>query len=546
MLEFGAKNIVRTAVSDFNTYTADGSDGTYVLNTSGVRTNNLNYDQNVTAGYLSYTLSLKNGYSFKAGSRYEYTTINAYTKTDSDIKIPSYGIVVPSVNVSKRLKNGKMLKASYNRRIQRPSIRFLNPNRQYGADTVNYTIGNPELDPEYTNNYELAYTTFIKGTSLNISGFVRNTNDAIQSVRSTDEGGVIVTSYSNIGLENAYGASIFANVMVGKLTLNGGGDIYYSVLDNNNPDAALRLKNEGWIMSGRFFGNYDFDKGWGLQFFSFIRGGQINLQGSQSGFYMYSLAVKKDFNEKRGSISLGAENFLQPYLKLQNKVESPGITQITANKMYNMNFRLNFSYRIGKMSMDGGGGRQRGFGGGGRRSINNDDLKQGGDDGGGDGQMGVEGGNGGGQRGQGNFQMGGGGRQGSFPGGNRPGAQQGGAPANAPANLPKPPADGTVYEAAGTWTYTTDSPQGGGGTIVLKNENGTYSGTIKTERMPKETALSSVVVKGNEITISYTVSFGGNTMPVEIKSVITSSTDMQGTMALGTFRTLNITGKKSQ
>ena len=40
--------------------------------------NIFNYDQNVTAGYFSYTLSLPKNYSLKAGTRYEYTTINAH------------------------------------------------------------------------------------------------------------------------------------------------------------------------------------------------------------------------------------------------------------------------------------------------------------------------------------------------------------------------------------------------------------------------------------------------------------------------------------
>lgn len=530
LLEFGAKNIFRKAFSDFGTFSSDNSDGEYVQIPDTRRSNNLNYDQNVTAGYLSYTLSLKNGFSFKAGSRYEYTTINAYSKTDNNIEIPSYGIIVPSVNVSKRLQNGKMVKASYNRRIQRPSIRFLNPNIQYGADTLNYTVGNPQLDPEYTNNYELSYSTFVKGTTLNFSGFVRNTNDAIQSIRNQD-GSAIATTYANIGLENAYGASLFANVMLGKLTLNGGGDILYSVLDNKNPDAALRLKNEGWVVSGRFFGNYDLGSGWGLQFFTFIRGNRINLQGSQSGFYMYNLALRKEFNERRGTIGFGAENFMQSYLRIKNRIESPGIIQVSTNKMYNLNFRINFSYRIGKMSMNDT--RQRR---GGRRSVNNDDLKEG--------DSGMEGAQMGGMEGGGGSRGGGGGgfQMPMNGGGSRPGMQQG-QPAQQ-SNVTTS-TDSVIHEAAGTWVYTMDSPQGGGGTIVLKKENDTYTGTIKNDRMPQETQLSSVVVEGNNVTISYTVSFGGNTVPVEIKSVI-SNKDMQGTMAFGQFRTVNFTGKKSE
>lgn len=528
MLEFGGKNISRKAISDFTSFAASGSDGAYIPSTGAQLSNNLNYDQNVTAGYFSYTLSTKAGYSFKAGTRYEHTTINAYTESDDDIEIPSYGIFVPSLNVSKKLKGGNMVKASYNRRIQRPSIRFLNPNIQQ-SNPLNITIGNPELDPEYTNNYELSYSTFIKGTMVNISGFARNTNDAIQSVRDVigndkSDADTIRTRYQNIGSENAYGASIFANVTIGKLSLNGGGDFYYAVLSNNNDYWLYQASNEGWVASGRIFGNYELSKGWGLQFFSFVRGRQVQLQGTQGGFYMYSFAVKKDFNERRGSIGVGVENFLQKSIKFRTEIESPLLSQTSLNTRDNFSFRVNFSYRIGKMSMEDRPRR--------RRSINNDDLKQGGD---GNDDGGMEGGGGGAapQRG-GNMQMpvnrGGQGIQSRQP------VQQTNEAASS---------DSIVYEAAGTWTYTIDSPQGGAGTINIKKENDVYSGTIKTDRMPAETPLTTVAVNGNNVSVSYTVNFGGNTVPVEIKTTINKA-DMQGTMAFGQFRTFNLTGKKSE
>lgn len=323
MLEFGGKNILRKVFSDFTSFQAAG-DAPYELSGTAGFNNNLNYDQDILAGYFAYTLSLRNGYSFKAGSRYEHTVISAYTQTENDIKIPSYGILVPSVNVSKRLKNNNTIKASYNRRIQRPSIRYLNPNIQR-ENNLDVTVGNPELSPEYTNNFELSYSTLLKGLMLNVSGFARLTNDGIQSVRVPDEIegiSVLKTTYENIGIDNAYGTSIFMNVNAGKLSLNGGADVYYSVIDNNNPVDSLSASNEGIVTSGRVFGSYDFSKGWGAQFFSFYRGRQVQLQGTQGGFYMYSLGFRKEFNEKRGSIGLAAENFLQPSIKIRTELES--------------------------------------------------------------------------------------------------------------------------------------------------------------------------------------------------------------------------------
>jgi len=532
MVEFGVKDISRKVFSDYQYYMDKEGTGTYVLSPDTTLSNNLNYDQSIIAGYLSYTYTTKSAYSFKAGARYEYTTINAYSQTDDDIEIPEYGALVPSVNISRKLKSGKTIKAAYNRRIQRPSMRYLNPNVQ-ASNPYDITYGNPNLDPEYSNNFELSYSTFIKGTTINTSAFWRNTNNAIQDVRTVETVDTlqrVSTTYKNIGQEDAVGVNIFANVNIGKLMLNGGADIYYSMLDNNVPvtnpeDLQYKASNEGWVASYRMFGSYNLSKGWGFQFFGFYRGNQVQLQGSQGGFGIYSLGMKKDFNNKKGSVGFGAENFFNTNgFKIKSEVTSPLVNRESLTVLRNMSFRLNVSYRIGKMSMEP---PKR------RRSINNDDLKEGGDGGG----MDAGGGNqGGGQRGGGGFQG----------GGQRTGAGMGAAAATTkPANVP--PADATaVVQAEGTWNYTIDSPQGGEGTLVLKKEGEKYTGTINNKRFNRESTLSTVELKGNELTFSYDVTgYGGNTMTISVKSVITGDT-LTGTMTVGQFGAFPMQAKKAQ
>ncbi len=511
MFEMGAKDIMRRAFSDFSYLDDLDGDGNYVVSEAPTLTNNLNYDQNIMSGYLSYTLSLKGGYSFKAGSRYEYTTIEAYSKTENNIEIPSYGVFVPSLNLSKKLKQGGTFKIAYNRRIQRPSIRFLNPNVQ-SSNQINVSVGNPELDPEYTNNYELSYSTFVKGVSLNLTSFVRNTTGSIQQVRNptvVNGQDAILTTYENIGTEDAYGISVFANINVGKLSLNGGSDVFYAVLDNK-----IGSKNEGFVVSGRLFGSYDLGNGWGIQAFSFARGRQVQLQGTQGGFGMYSLGIRKDFKDKKGSIGFGAENFLTSSFKIRSKLNTDLIDQSSLNVMRNMSFRINISYRIGKMSVEG---PKR------RRSIDNDDLKDGGDGGGG-----MEGGGGGGGQ-----QRGG----------------SGGRPTGSGAtNKTKAvPADTTaVINAEGTWNYTVESPQGGAGDLTIRKSNGSYTGVITNKRFNSETPLSSVMVNGNELTFQYeTKGQGGNQMVIKVRSIVTGD-EFTGDMTVGEFGTFPIKAKRAQ
>ena len=376
IIEYGAKNILRKAYSDFAYFQAEGANGSFVELEDPTLSNEFSYDQNVTAGYLSYTLQFLKNYTLKPGLRYEYTTINADFKTEFEAEIPSYGTLVPSLNASRKLKNGNMIKAAYNRRIQRPSLRFLNPNIE-ASNPQQLSQGNPTLDPELTDNYELGYSTFIKGTTLNFTGFYRNTTGSIQAIRDVRTDGIIFTSFENIGREQALGTNLFFNVNINnKLSLNGGTDLYYSMLDNGLTDPQFAAQNEGWVVSGRMFGNYTLPKDWQIQVFTFARGRQVQLQGTSGGFAAYGLNFNKQLKEKRGSLGFGAENFLMKEFVIRNEIVTPTILQNSTNRIQNLNFKINFTYRIGKMSLDQTPRR--------RKSINNDDLKDG--EGGGQGE----------------------------------------------------------------------------------------------------------------------------------------------------------------
>lgn len=378
ILEYGAKNILRRAESDFAYFIADGADGEFEKVDDINLSNEFSYDQNVTAAYASYTTNFLEKYSFKGGLRYEYTNINAdFRNSEIDADIPSYGLLIPSMNLSRKLEKGNMIKAAYNRRVQRPFLNFLNPNIN-AANPQQISQGNPLLDPELTDNYEMSYSTFVKGSSLNFTAYFRNTTGSIQPVRTVMDNDVIYTTYENIGFERAYGFSVFSNVnLSGKFSLNGSIDGYYADLTNGLEDPMFAASNQGFVISGRLFANYSLPNNWQLQSFAFARGRQVQLQGFAGGFGMYSLNINKQFNEKKGSIGFGAENFLAREMVIRNELNTPMIMQQGSNTMRNMNFKINFNYRIGKLSVDGPRRRKRG--------VTNDDIKEG--DGGASGAM---------------------------------------------------------------------------------------------------------------------------------------------------------------
>ncbi|WP_071885822.1 TonB-dependent receptor domain-containing protein [Hymenobacter sedentarius] len=454
VLEFGGKDIVRRVNSDYNYYQATGADGPYTVK-SGVGLNNgFNYRQNVAAAYASYTLGLPKGFTLKPGLRYEYTSIAANFNDDKAVVIPDYGVLVPSVNFSRKLENGNVVKLAYNRRIQRPSLQFLNPNPQQSNPLI-VTVGTPTLSPEYTNNYEMGYSTLVKKVNLNLSVFARNTTGAIQSVRTPvlDEFGKATGAqsikYENIGQEDAYGGNVFASLNSGKFSLNGGVDTYYAVLNNNVPNPLYNASNEGFVVSGRLMGNYRFTDKWALQGFSFYRGRQVQLQGYQTGMGFYGLSLRHDFNEKKGTFGFGASNFFTNSINVRNQVTSPLLDQASTNVLHNMSFQVNVSYRIGKLTAT----QPRRA-----KSINNDDLK--GDGGGNDAGAGdvPSGAPAGGAR-----PSGGGQRPAGMPG-TRPAGASGVRPAGAPAGA-APTAMPGAQPATATDSTATDATKTLPGTI---------------------------------------------------------------------------------
>jgi outer membrane receptor protein involved in Fe transport len=397
LIEFGGKGIFRKVESAFSYNYSIGTGG--FLPDPSRAANTLNYDQSIGAGYVSYTLTTKNKYTLKAGTRYEHTTINAnYSQNQpgeqggaagKDLGIPSYNNFVPSINISKSLKGGKTVKLAYNRRLQRPGIQFLNPNVN-SSNPTNITQGNPLLAPELTDNFELSTSAYVKSVYLNVALFARQTNNSITSVRDTLTSAtgqvtnpalaqVIRTTYLNIGRESSYGTNVFGNAtLFSKWQIGGGFDLYYAYLTNNNSSVLYNATNSGWVVTGRFFTNLTLKNGWGVQGFGFIRGRQIQLQGYQGGFAFYSLGIKKDLKDKRGSFGIAGENFFNHPFTIRSESSSPIFAQSSVMSLYNAGVRVNFSYKFGKLSFDAPQ-RKRG------RSVENDDVKAG--EGGGDQQQ---------------------------------------------------------------------------------------------------------------------------------------------------------------
>ncbi len=373
LIEFGGKGIFRTVNSDYGYYLGKILQKTDVTKPFG----NLDYNQNIGAGYLAYTYSTKTKYTFKAGARYEMTDISALQDDTRTIDIPAYSNLVPSFNISKTFAGKYTVKTGYNLRIQRPGLQQLNPNINF-TNPNNPTKGNPELRPEVTDNVEASFSASIKKIYVNLALFGRFTNNSIQQIVQEygDDKTKFLTSFENIGLEKAYGANWNGNLSITpKWMLNGGIEAFYSFISGQTiarDGSAVPVSSQGWNLNGRLMTFATLKNGWQVQAFSYVRGSRVTPQGHQGGFGFYSMGLRKEFKNKKGSIGLSAQNFLTNSMKIKTTNQNAYFYQTSINQMYNRGISMNFSYRLGKMGMDAMQPKKR------AKGVKNDDIKDGG------------------------------------------------------------------------------------------------------------------------------------------------------------------------
>ncbi|MBC8987697.1 TonB-dependent receptor [Pedobacter sp. N36a] len=337
-----------------------------ILSTYGESLQDFDYDQNVASAYAVLGFKLTKKITAKAGVRGEYTNINAVSG-HKDKFGNDYTNLFPSLILSQALKGGSTIKLSYNKRIQRPSLFYLNP-FENKSDPYNTLRGNPELDPELTHNMEFGYSTFIKGSVINASVFYRTTENVIESAILPIDGTAatgqrFLTTYLNIGRSQSYGMNVFASynpkpkwTLMTNLGLN-----TYEV---NNSSSNI---NTGTFVNYTVFGRsaYTLPGGWNTEIWGVINSPKRTFQGKTDAMYFYGAALKKEIMKKQASIGL---NVLNPFSRdlVINTVNKGANYEQSTNIHYPLrSFGINFSYKFGKLKFTQP-----------KKGVKNDDVKK--------------------------------------------------------------------------------------------------------------------------------------------------------------------------
>ncbi|MGN0201154.1 MAG: TonB-dependent receptor domain-containing protein [Candidatus Cryptobacteroides sp.] len=291
----GAKYINRLNKSDQSLFLDKGNGWEQDLGGSLI----YRHDNNIVAGYgeMSYG---KGKLSGKGGIRYEHTFQDVEYKLGNGANFRlDYGNLVPAASLQYNIGHTQNLGLTYNMRISRPGITYLNPYVDISDPTAkNY--GNPELETERAHNIALVYNFFSQNIIVNINARVNYTGNAIQQYRFYDQDGILNTTFGNVAKKSSSGISAMLMYNKGKtrLVLNTG--VNYSDMCSEK----LQLHNYGW--SANAIASIQTSLPWDIRFSSNViwTSGTRSLDGWNSGIAMVTTGLNRSFLSERLTLSL--------------------------------------------------------------------------------------------------------------------------------------------------------------------------------------------------------------------------------------------------
>ena len=368
-METGLKAILRNIGSDFEYRNFDEGFNDFVVDAT--RTDNFDYFQDVYAGYLSFNVKLGEKYGMVAGARYELTEINGNFDSNESTFSNEYSNLLPSIILSRTINQFSAIRLSYTKRIQRPSLFYINPFVQ-NSDPLNISQGNPEILPENTDNMELAYNTYIKGVVLNAAVFYRQTNDVIEPFTTIEDDGLSIQSFRNIGLNKSYGMNFFASGTIKKkLTIRGGANLFN--YDSEGSFGGRQLSNSGLVWGGNLNVSLKLPKELQVEVSGFYRSPSQSLQGTNASYRRVQFGARKEIWKKKASVGIVISQPFSKFLAFPSEINGIGFYRSSNRAFASRSFGLSFSYRFGQLDF-----KQK------RRpgsKINNSDQKSGGDSG---------------------------------------------------------------------------------------------------------------------------------------------------------------------
>lgn len=322
-----------------NQYSIKNTNGFFEPNLQ--RSNRLLYKEHIFSAYGIVAYNTEK-WSLQAGLRAENINYEANSLTTNTRNSREYTSWFPSFSINRIFEKNKF-QFSYSRRIQRPRYLDLNPFYEY-LDTYNVSVGNPNLQPQFTNAFNFAWVNRQKTTLSLYANF--NSDVIYYKVEYNPTENITVNSQDNIATSINSGLSFSTSFNPTKIwTIYFNTDISYNRMKSDIDE--YEFDNSGYAWETSINNELAFKNNWKLFVNGFYYNGGTMGNWKNNPAYDISLRVSKTFNDGKWRLQLRADNVLKKSL-MSAVVTEENVTTDWINKWETRRIGFSVTYNFGK------------------------------------------------------------------------------------------------------------------------------------------------------------------------------------------------------
>jgi len=345
--EFGFKADLNDLTVDFLVEEFDTDLNEFVNNTNF--SNILNFQQDIYSLYTQYGSKI-NKFSYLLGLRMETTDRKINLAEDNENFNKKFTELFPTINLGLEFNDTESLTLGYSRRLRRPRHHYLHPFESRISETYINT-GNINLDPTYTNSFDLGYLKRWDKFTLNSSVYYQHAINNIERVQTEETRDidniptlVIISSPINLSTRDRYGFEFTANYNPFKWwRISNSFNFFKSVTDGEFNGESYDSEDTSWFT--RLNSRITLPGKIEWQTRAMYRGPFETAQYKREGMISVNLAFSKDILKEKATLSLNVSDLLN-----SRKRESTSFTETTISQSEfqwrQRQVLLNFTYRF--------------------------------------------------------------------------------------------------------------------------------------------------------------------------------------------------------
>jgi outer membrane receptor protein involved in Fe transport len=314
-LEVGAETRIQKITNNFDETISEPSESYNRIGNS-----NFVFTRNIHSFYTNIGKQWKK-WSVQAGVRLEQYEIDGDFENVVTSTTPSENIndqsnieddifaIYPSLFFNYKASDKDSFNFNFSRRVDRPSIGQISPIREWTTPLVE-SRGNPALEPQFTNSFEVNYTRTTKIGSVTAGVFYRQINDEIGRViyKNPDNVNQDIISYDNFDDNNTVGTEISANLKLATWwSVNASSDAYFrtvkGTVQNANTQEQERAEADVVAFNIRMNHNFVATKKLRFNLFAMYRGRDLGLQFEREPMYRMDIGSTYTILKGKGSIT---------------------------------------------------------------------------------------------------------------------------------------------------------------------------------------------------------------------------------------------------